>query len=234
MPLVQLDELELYYQRFTNGDRTVLALHPSTVPGNMFKWALPRIDGFDVLLPDQRGHGKTANPSEQFHMSILVQDMLTFIEAMELRTFHAIGYSMGGTVLLNIAAKYPQYFESLVMIGGNYRPPTQDEFEQVAGPLNQRTGLTYEIMHPERGLQNGWLIELDDLRSIMCPTVLVSGDRDPISNLEDALAMYRILPEGRLLVVPHCAHFGYHTNEMVKTFLSSWYESRLAADSLFP
>lgn len=226
MALVQLDELELYYQRIGAGEHTLLALHPSTVPGDLFRWALPNSDKFTALLPDQRGHGKTSNPGANLHMSVLVQDMQTFIEAMELERFHAIGYSMGASVLLNLAARFPHHFESLVLIGANHRPPTEEEITAIAGPLDARQGLAQEVLHPERGLQHGWTLQLDDLQNIACPTVLISGDRDPISHLEDALRMYRVLPEGRLLVIPQCGHFGYHTNPMVKTFLEGWYADR--------
>jgi pimeloyl-ACP methyl ester carboxylesterase len=226
MALVQLDELELYYQRVGTGAHTLLALHPSTVAGNLFRWALPQTDKFTVWLPDQRGHGKTPNPGGNFHMPILVQDMLIFIEAMELTMVHAIGYSMGASVLLNIAVQQPHLFESLVLIGANHRPPTEDEFEAIAGPFEQRTGLAYEIFHPERGLQHGWSFELDDMAQITCPTAIISGDRDPVSQPEDALAMYRTLPAGQLLVVPQCGHFDYYTSEPVKTFLTEWYEER--------
>lgn len=223
MPTVQVDDLEMFYQVLREGDEIVLALHPSTVSGTMFGWATPKTDKFRTYLPDQRGHGKTNNPLGHLHLPRLVQDMLIFSEAMELPAMHGVGYSMGANVLLGMAMQHPQMFKSLVVIGANWHPPTQEQFSKLAGPLEERTGLALEVLHPERGMQNGWDHPLEALAAIDCPTVMLSGDRDPVSPPEDVVAMYRTLPNGRMLVIPHCGHFGYHNNALVRQFLTDWY-----------
>ena len=225
MPIIHLDNLAVSYQILREGEEAVLALHPSTVSGALFQWAAPKNDKFRVYLPDQRGHGKTPNPEGHFHMQQLIDDMLSFVDMLEIDRFHAVGYSMGATVLLGMAYQQPERFQSLVVIGTNYRPPTQAEFSQIAGPLEERKGLAYEVMHPERGIHIGWDFELANFAHLTCPVAIISGDRDPVSPLEDILQLFRTLPDGRLVVVPHCGHFGYHTNPMVQTFLQGWYDN---------
>lgn len=225
MPILHLDDLPLFYQVLREGEETLLALHPSTVSGSLFQWAVPKDDKFRVLLPDQRGHGKTPNPAGHLHMTQLVDDMQNFVDMLEVEAFHAIGYSMGGTVLLGMAQREPERFLSLVIIGSNHRPPTDDEFSAIAGPLEERKGLAYEIMHPERGLHVGWGFPLADFVDLKCPVTIISGDRDPVSQPTDVLQLYDVLPNGRLLIVPDCGHFGYHSSPVVQTFLQGWYDS---------
>jgi pimeloyl-ACP methyl ester carboxylesterase len=45
-----------------------------------------------------------------------------------------------------------------------------------------------------------------ELRRIGCPTLVAIGDRDPFAPVEHAAGLRRQLPDGRLLVVPDCAH----------------------------
>lgn len=227
MPVVHLGDLEMNYQLLGQGRIAVLALHPSTVPGAMFSWAVPKPARFRVYLPDQRGHGNTNNPDGVLHMPLLMDDITGFVEAMELESCHAIGYSMGANVLLHLAAYDPEFFESLVLIGSSFKPPNEEAFAKVTGqPLAARTGLAAEVLHPDRGIQNGWSVTLRDLENITCPTVIVAGDRDPISPPEEMAQMYRALPDGNLLIIPTCGHFGYHTNPMVQAFLKGWYDER--------
>jgi len=47
---------------------------------------------------------------------------------------------------------------------------------------------------------------LDDLRSITCPTMLLTGDRDHFCSVEDGALAYRNLPVGELAVLPDTDH----------------------------
>lgn len=47
---------------------------------------------------------------------------------------------------------------------------------------------------------------LDDFRSITCPTMLLTGDRDHFCSVEDAASAYRNLPAGELAVLPDTDH----------------------------
>jgi pimeloyl-ACP methyl ester carboxylesterase len=45
-----------------------------------------------------------------------------------------------------------------------------------------------------------------DLRGVTTPTLLLVGDRDTFVPLDDVLAMYRLLAQAELAVVPGAAH----------------------------
>ena len=47
---------------------------------------------------------------------------------------------------------------------------------------------------------------LADLARITCPVLIITGDRDPVAPLEDALDMYRTIPDAGLWIIPHAAH----------------------------
>ncbi|NDJ85522.1 MAG: alpha/beta hydrolase [Chloroflexi bacterium] len=224
MPTLELDDLSLYYQERRQGNEPLLALHPSTVSGTLFQWALPKNGGFWVLLPDQRGHGETPNPAPDFHMPRLVNDMFNMLDALDIARVHGVGYSLGAAVLLNMASRDPERFESLILIATTHRPPTQDQLARIAGPAEHREGLVKKLMDDETGMMNGWDVSPPAIKQFDFPVSLIGGDRDPIGKLSDLVQLREWLPRGELLVVPSCGHFGFHSNPYVQQYLQSRYE----------
>lgn len=224
MATVQLSEMEMFYQERGQGKATLLALHPSTVAGALFQWALPRNNGFRVLLPDQRGHGKTPNPAPDMHLYRLVDDMEELLEIKGVERLHGIGYSMGAAVLLGMARRNPGRFKSLAIIGATHRRPTPEQLTRLAGPLDQRKGIIREVTHPERGIRVGWEFSEQEAQKLTCPVALIAGDREQSNDVETYVELYRMLPNARLLVVPGANHFGFHNNAMVRQYLDDWYD----------
>jgi pimeloyl-ACP methyl ester carboxylesterase len=47
---------------------------------------------------------------------------------------------------------------------------------------------------------------VDDLRKVAAPTLILSGDRDMLCSVEEAVTAYRVLTAGELAIVPGLAH----------------------------
>jgi pimeloyl-ACP methyl ester carboxylesterase len=228
MPTLHLDDLPLFYQELGRGNEVLLALHPATASSSLLQWALPKNGRYRVLLPDQRGHGKTPNPAPDFHIYRLINDMWNLLEALDILSLHGIGYSMGAGVLMGMATQQPERFKSLTLIGANHRRPTAAQLTALAGPPDQRQGVVRAIMDGERGLWAKDSLELNAFRNLYCPVHLIAGDRDPVSSLEGCIELFQVLPEAELLVVPGCGHFGFHTSALVRQYLQSIYEDNSA------
>jgi pimeloyl-ACP methyl ester carboxylesterase len=66
----------------------------------------------------------------------------------------------------------------------------------------------------------------DDLKQITVPTLIVWGDRDQFLPVEEAVDVYRLIPNAQLAGVPNADHFVTRTNvaifaELVKAFILS-------------
>ncbi|MCI0709830.1 MAG: alpha/beta hydrolase [Chloroflexi bacterium] len=224
MPTIQFDDLKLFYQVRGEGDQPVLALHPSTVTGTLFTWAIPRQEQYANYIPDQRGHGKTPNPASDFHIDRFINDMVKFVEEMGFERFHGIGYSLGAAVLLGLTQIIPTKMKSLVIIGSTHVRPNEEQRTRVAGPPHKREGLVKAIMDEENGVSQGWDFSLSKLGAMECPVSIIIGDRDPICPLHEGHELYEAFPQGNLFVVPGAGHFGYHTSDMVRSYLKEWYD----------
>lgn len=71
-------------------------------------------ENFDVILVDQRNHGKSFH-SNQFGYDEMTSDLELLIEFLELENPIILGHSMGGKTVMQYAAFYPQKIAKLIV-----------------------------------------------------------------------------------------------------------------------
>lgn len=229
MPTVHANGLDIGYEVHGAGPPLVL-LHGATSSGREdFGAQIPLLArGFLVHVPDARGHATTKwDAADGFRYDWLVDDLLGFVDALGLETFHLLGLSMGAMTGLQFATRYPERLRTLVVVG-------------ITTQREPRLSVARRLMDPERidRKEPGWAAELGrrhdpvqgegawrrllpaiaadvavqplltprDLRRIELPAMVVCGDRDPFVPVDHAWGVSRQLPDGRLLVAPDCGH----------------------------
>jgi 3-oxoadipate enol-lactonase len=204
---------------------TVIALHPATVTQAEMGWISATLvhEGYNVVMPDQRGHGATPNPAPDMHLSRMVDDLLEFSYRLGRSPLHGIGYSMGGAVLLYAAARQPDLFRSLALLSTNYRAPSSERTRQVVGPPDQQPDPVRRVFDPVNGIAVGWDAPPETFRAIYAPTLILTGDRDEFHDPGDNLLLYHALPQASLLVVPRTGHFDIVRHPIVMAALREFY-----------
>lgn len=81
--------------------------------------------GLNCLLPDLRGHGHSdkAKKRELYKFPVFTEDLRRIIEAEKLSEIILIGYSFGGIICLDYAARYPASTAGLILISANHVNP---------------------------------------------------------------------------------------------------------------
>lgn len=69
-----------------------------------------------ALAPDQRGHGNSGKPEGGYAEEDFVQDLLAFLDILELEKVHLVGHSMGSLIAQPFAALHPERVGKLVLI----------------------------------------------------------------------------------------------------------------------
>jgi pimeloyl-ACP methyl ester carboxylesterase len=69
-----------------------------------------------VVSIDLRGHGDSDKPEGDYGISLLADDVACVIERVGLGKAVAVGHSMGGIIVLQLAAAHPQLVEAIVMV----------------------------------------------------------------------------------------------------------------------
>jgi pimeloyl-ACP methyl ester carboxylesterase len=75
-----------------------------------------------VIAVDLQGHGRTADIDRPIDIRLMAGDLAALMEHLRLDTADLVGYSLGGGVALQAAAKYPAKIRRLVMVSANLRP----------------------------------------------------------------------------------------------------------------
>ena len=70
---------------------------------------------FRIIAPDFRAHGKTGIPDE-FGVEKMADDMKELLTALDIESAVVAGFSMGGAVAFEMAYRYPQLVEKLIII----------------------------------------------------------------------------------------------------------------------
>jgi 3-oxoadipate enol-lactonase len=97
------------------GDPLVL-LHPLALSGELWTPLAEALsDEFQVFALDLRGHGGSTWDGKPFSIEDLADDVGRTLDALDLPSASLLGLSMGGSVAVNFAGRYPGRVRSLVL-----------------------------------------------------------------------------------------------------------------------
>jgi pimeloyl-ACP methyl ester carboxylesterase len=227
-----VNEIEMYYEIQGEGEPLVL-LHGGSGIGANWKlvFASPP-EGYRLVIPDLRGHGRTTNPSMQFTFRQSALDVFALLDRLGIARFKAIGMSMGAKTLLHMATQQPDRVEAMVLVSATpYFPEQARAIMSKVNPENQPAEEWQRMRqwHPRGDEQilalwrqaNAFKDSYDDmnftppyLSTIKARALIVHGDRDPLYPVNLAMEMYASIPGSYLWVVPNGGHgpiFGEYT-----------------------
>jgi 3-oxoadipate enol-lactonase len=112
---VTANKLRLHYELAGQGP-PVLLLHPA---GLDLSWWQPQVEAlrpeFRVLQLDLRGHGESEAASPPYTILDFANDAHAFLQALEIRTAHVIGLSLGGMVAQELVLTHPTDVRSRIL-----------------------------------------------------------------------------------------------------------------------
>ncbi len=201
-------------------------------------------NGFTVVTFDSRhSFGESDGSLESATLSSFVEDLKTVIswaagEDFYHEPFALSGHSLGGGSVLKFAEDCPEKVSLLVpvaaMVGGKYFIRSRLLNEHDSYRQWQRDGRQYRENknHPEL---NGWLsfdVVRDMLRynlvrdagSICCPTLLITGDKDPSSTVYNNNKLFEHLQCAKqLTILEECGHL-YESGQNAEDLYRTVYE----------
>jgi pimeloyl-ACP methyl ester carboxylesterase len=214
----------------------VLLIHGATGSHSMWDAVVPLLaPHVRVVTFDFRGHGDSTNPSGALSLRVIADDVAALIEALELEHPFVGGWSAGGAVAVEVGMRYPSVARGLLAGGVRVRSQTDDLRQRARaafhagenGRVDFNTFLEaapefvafLRSVHPDGEAQWRWvaqrtltmIIESPDLtaeqvQQISAPSLVIHADCDPLIPMEDALTLFRWLPNAELAVLPGCDH----------------------------
>jgi pimeloyl-ACP methyl ester carboxylesterase len=230
MPLLQVRDLQLYYE--LHGAGAPLVLLNGALDTIETDWGrhLPAFAShFRVLAFDHRGHGRTNNPTGSFQgYSGFADDLTALLDTLDIERACLCGFSDGAATALTFALRHPERVEAMVLVGARPNNDAQalrlldamtperimERFPHWAEQLdrlhNTRGGEGYwqKMMHQMAPFWRiGPNLALSELAHLTMPILLIAGERDGFGNLDQQLTMRRTFPNAQLCIAPNAGHF---------------------------
>src|SRR5262249_19623317 len=195
----EVNGINLYFETHGAG-RPLILLHGGLGSGEMFGPVLPALaERHQVIVPDLQGHGRTADIDRPLDVRLMADDIAALIGHLKLDKPDVVGYSLGGGVALQTAAKYPALVGRLVVVSANVRRDAvypemlaqQGQVSAAAAEFMKDTPMyqLYQRVAPRPGdfprlldkAGEGMSKDFDfteDVRGLQMPTLIVAADAD--------------------------------------------------------
>jgi pimeloyl-ACP methyl ester carboxylesterase len=97
---------------------------------------------YKVIAFDCRGHGGSEKPHDPQKYGLeMTKDAIRLLDHLKIDKAHVVGYSMGGGITLQLAARYPQRVRTATLGGMGLPQPGRERFyETLADSLEQGKG----------------------------------------------------------------------------------------------
>ena len=194
---------------------------------------------YPVYALDLPGFGKSADPAQVLTIEQLSDAIIAWMDVMDLPQAIVLGNSLGGQILIDLAARYPERVERLILVGPTVDPQQRTVFQQGARLLVdfvfEKPSLLYHLLIDgwRAGLWRTWqtfqyaLADYSEekLAAIKAPTLVVRGERDRVAPQRWVDEILQRLPNGRSVVIdggPHCVNYTTPDAlvQVVQTFLA--------------
>jgi pimeloyl-ACP methyl ester carboxylesterase len=195
-------------------------------------------DSFRVILVDARGHGQSDKPhdSDSYDLGLMATDLVAVLDDLGIEKAHFLGYSMGGRIGLQIAARgLLGRFGSLTIGGASPYPPATDASRESSQRVHAATLKGAEAVAEWFEAQGGPLppaerarILASDMQALVALRTQPMAPPGPVSQVNDYLRSIsapclvyagtadahcepaseaaRVLPECTLVQIPSLNH----------------------------
>ena len=203
---IDVNGIRMYYEVYGSG-RPLIMVHGNSEDHNIFYDARVLLSKhFKVYVVDSRGHGHSTRV-EEFHYDDMAEDMIEFMEKLDLKDVVFYGFSDGGIIGL-LAAMKTDRIGMLITSGANITP------EGVGLPLKLLVkGLYAFTKDPKmKMILDEPHITTDELAQIKVPTVVVAGEKDLVKRSETE-EIAKAIPGARFRIIEGEGHGSYIVNK---------------------
>jgi pimeloyl-ACP methyl ester carboxylesterase len=228
--------LKMYYEIHGAGKPVVL-LHGSymNIDMNYGPLITKLAPTHKVIALEMQGHGRTADIDRPFSYKAFADDVAGLLKFLKVDSADIIGYSLGGTVALQMGINHPQLVKKLVIISSVYKftgwqPDVRQVFLSFKPEFFDNTPLkpAYQKIAPDPAHWSAFVkkniqfdttdfdLGADKIKAMRSPVLLIKGDNDGV-DLNHITDLYRLcgggtfgdmagLPKSQLAIFPGTTH----------------------------
>jgi pimeloyl-ACP methyl ester carboxylesterase len=213
--------IRMYYEIHGNGDMPLVLVHGggSTIDTS-FGQLLPLLsDRRRIIAVELQAHGRTTDRDSPESFGQDADDVAGLLRHLGVRQADLLGFSNGGSTVMQVAIRHADLARRIVVMSGAYR---RDGF--VPGFFDGFSRATLEDMpiilreaflkiNPDKAkLQRMFDLDVarmkgftdwndEEIRSIKAPALVISSDRDVVTP-EHSARIARLIPGSQLVILP--------------------------------
>jgi 3-oxoadipate enol-lactonase len=172
---VKTKDISVCYDGLGYGDMPMVFIHG--FPFSKSSWQ-PQMDFFKsshrVIAYDIRGFGKSTSGKEKPSINLLADDLINFLDALEIEKVIACGLSMGGYILLNAVNRFQKRFKAIIL----------SDTQCIADSHEVKEKRNETIRHIESGGQNAFAEEY--VKNIFCKESL-SEKKEIVNKIKEII-----------------------------------------------
>ena len=214
--IASVNGINLYYEIRGHG-RPLILLHGNGEDHSIFNEAADVLSkSFTCYLVDSRGHGKST-PVKEYHYADMADDMIAFMEDLDLNDTDFYGFSDGGIIGI-LASMKTDRITDLITSGANLTPEGVDDklrFLIRAMYFFIRDGkLKLMLEEPH--------ITKEDLSKIKTRTLVLAGSKDVVKKSE-TVQIAEGIPNAAMQILDGEGHGSYivHSRK-IADLISGW------------
>jgi pimeloyl-ACP methyl ester carboxylesterase len=223
-----VNDIQMYYEVHGSGFPLVLIHGGGSTIDTSFGTIIPLLARSNrVIAVEMQAHGRTADRDVPESFAQDADDIAALLQQLGISRANVLGFSNGGQTTIQLALSHPQRVNKLIIASAFYNRsgvfegfwkgfdhPELSNMPQVYHDAflkvnNNPAALLNMFNRDVERMRNfeGWTDA--DLRSIMAPALVLIGDQD-LPPAEHAALMSRLLPNGRLAILPgnHGSYMG--------------------------
>ena len=114
--LIEVKDITISYYDVGEGSIPILFLHGFPFDKSMWKGQLDSLKSSNrVIAIDIRGFGKSTDEKTLLNIDLFGDDLIAFMDKLNIDKVIICGLSMGGFITLNVIKKFPERFEAVIL-----------------------------------------------------------------------------------------------------------------------
>ena len=186
--------------------------------------------GFKVIVPDMPGFGKSDLPPNPWNINKYVNWSEQVVKELGLKDFYLLGHSFGGALASKVAVKHNQDIKKLFLVSAacvRKKTTKKSFFKNLSKIVKLFYFLPYysffrkafykfiigksDYVYVQGIIRETYLNVISEdlsfhLPFIKVPTVIIWGDQDELTPLEDAYFINKQVKGSKLIVIPNANH----------------------------
>jgi pimeloyl-ACP methyl ester carboxylesterase len=216
----EVNGLKMYYEIYGEGKPLVLIHGGGSTIQTSFGRIIPLLaKSRKVIGVELQAHGRTGDRNSPISFEQDADDVNSLLKNLNIDKADILGFSNGGNATMQLAIRHPEAVNRIIVASAFFKrdgmfpgfwdfmakgtiddmPKTlKEEFLKVT-PDSAKLQNLFEKSSRRMLEFKDW--DDEQLRSIKAKTLIVAGDKD-VATPEHYVAMYRLIPDCQLMVIP--------------------------------